>query len=271
MVMMMGGITPLLAEPLAKSDCPHIIDPTKFNDLFSDINLNTAFLKCQRIKSISINSGDNPYQVIKVNRDGTINEIRELDGGKPLRIYQYEYSNHLLRKTTLQHIFWNTTDTTTYTYNAQGQVATKLVKSTHTYTLTYTYDQGRLVSSECTSETPDACHEGMEYVYDKKGRLVKHILKVSGRQIVTITSYNAQGLPREIRRSGMNSKDNQDLYTMTYDAAGRLAKVTFDDNGKRIATHQYRYDEAGQLLELKQKSEVNAMGSYSYLSTYETY
>jgi YD repeat-containing protein len=136
--------------------------------------------------------------------------------------YEYVYDTGGRRTAMRTRVNGVVTETTTYTYDLNDRLLTKVDPSG--YTLTYTYDAVGNRSSLAVAPTGGGgAVLSQSYTYDTRNR------------VSTITG-------------------NGKTTTFTYDAVGRRTGVTWPNN----STATYTYDAAHQLLSLDHKTSGNA-------------
>jgi RHS repeat-associated protein len=135
--------------------------------------------------------------------------------------------------------------TTTFTYDANGNMATKTVTAgTASHTWTYTYNSNGQV---LTAADPNS--NVTMYTYDSHGDIAS-ITDASGHQ-TQFTTYDADGKPLSI------TDPNGLVTTLAYDARGRLTSRTV---GSEVTS--YTYDAAGNLTKVTQPDSSYLVYSY---------
>ena len=170
--------------------------------------------------------------------------------------------------------------TTTFTYDANGNMLTKSVTDgTHTRTWTYTYNANGQV---LTSEDPDT--NVTTLTYDTHGNVATSVDALS--HTTSFTSYNADGYllsmtdpnglvtthTYDARERMLTSYAGGYHTTYVYDAAGNLTKVTVP-NGSFLS---YAYDAAHRLIKVTDALNnyttytLDAMGNRTAMNVYDS-
>ena len=209
------------------------------------------------------------------------------DGGIVRReAFTYDSNGNKLTETVMPG-FSSDGLTTTYTYGAFGQLASKT--DPQGVTASYTYDSKGNVSS-----MSDSNGDTDQYIYDAFGRLLVHnhnanlsvdsctytwsaaapnaLYCVSHRQTgrpATHTYYDA--LSREVRTSDQRFDGSFRHIDKAYDSYGRLSAVSLPFKGTSASGwNSYSYDSFDRITTLTEASGRTTSHSYSGLSTTTT-
>lgn len=171
----------------------------------------------------------------------TINTVWDATYRKPVSITEQDTSG--ASTVTLR--------TTSFSYDAKGNLLTNTITdgqtptSTRTYAYTYDASGHRLSADGPRTDIADIT----SYAYDAKGNLVTVTNALN--HVTTLGSYDAHGRPGSI------TDPNGLVTSLTYDARGRL---TSRSGGTE--TTRYTYDAAGQLITVA--APTGAAYTYTY-------
>ena len=230
------------------------------------------------------------------------NKLTQTDGANHTTIYEYNVANKLTRKIdhggrigTYPNYTYNPAKTESYTYDAQGNLSTKLDRNG--YTTTYTYDvHGRMLSQINGTQTITYNYDGngnQLTMIDSTGtttRIYDEINRTKSKTVPGITGamtflYGVTtGLPLgQVAETDTDQKGN--ATTQVFDQAGRMISVTansqttfytYYDNGSKHtvlypdgSSEVYTYYNDGMLQTLvNKKADQSVIDSYTY--TYDT-
>ena len=150
--------------------------------------------------------------------------------------------------------------TTTYTYDAAGNLVT--LTDSENQTTTYAYDLlGRLYTMAYPTVTG---HNGTTtYTYDLRGALIE-VNDPNGSRFVLVRDYLGWLTERQIARA--TGVVGTTLQEFEYDRLGRLTRAEDDNGSNPNAVTTYVYDAAGRLLK-----EGLKIGSGSWRTVESTY
>ena len=181
-------------------------------------------------------------------------------------------------------------ETTTYTYNGNGQQvscttpngqtttktydkADRILTSTTNanaldiYTVTYKRDAvgNQLETIETRYDRPD---RKLGFIYDNVYRLITEIDDVSGAKIYTEYEYDLQGnrLNKIIKDA---NKVQTAIYIYTNDKLNRTDIVEYKEGNDLIKTYDYDYDDNGNRSLKKEIDEVNGQTVVDHTYTYD--
>jgi len=143
-------------------------------------------------------------------------------------------------------------ETTTYTYGAKGNMKSEVSKSTGVYADSFK----KVYKANKKGYVVKAIEDGSTthtYTYNKKGRLVKHVLYES----CSTFKYNAKGRVKSEKTGNVDESDRT-TFTYTYDKRGTVSKVVFDGgrskmknvykNGRLVKQSVYGVEDGSSIL-----------------------
>ena len=177
--------------------------------------------------------------------------------GSVVKTFAYDNNGNLLKAV-------EDDDTTTYTYDAQGNLLSleKEYKGHFSYRYTYTYDEAGKQLTE-RFEDSDGNWHAYVYTYDDKGdQLTSQYADSTGAESTTTYTYTYNDQGKRIRRDWTST--NGATGSITYDASGRTTSYYKEDADgswiKLTATH----DSNGNLLEnTEERSEKGVVEHFT--------
>ncbi len=188
--------------------------------------------------------------------------------------WEYDDDDRLVKETSDGHdpemIFES--GTTTYYYNENGLLETKLFDNGQTNPDVYTYEyyENGLLKGEVVKKGMFTDYaEAFDYEYDENGNLIKKVhRKGSDGSFQTFTweyEYDSQSrLVREYKLTGSVGREYYDETRYTYDENGDLVEKYNDTTSSRT-NYYYQYNAKGQLV----KETTQPFSGYKTVVTYE--
>lgn len=200
-------------------------------------------------------------------------EVHTYDGDNTTTTYTYDANGNLLTETS---VYADYTAKTTYTYDASGNMLTYAYKDNHkdypeTYTVTYTYDaNGNKLSERHVDELYPEYSYTSVYTYDSKGNVLTEKTDYADNDYYHVThTYDANGnLISSTYESRYGDYSSKYTYTNTYDAEGNLRSSIYEwTAGEDASRTETLYSYNGNVTTVRtvyDSDEVAEIQTYTY-------